>query len=97
MTVDAMKALQEERFSAYRLIVDNYPDGGLVVFDTELGYVVAGGLGIARYGMSKEKLEGRTIWEAPRRGVPGGRTALPRRPAGRVVDVRPDPQRADST
>jgi diguanylate cyclase (GGDEF)-like protein/PAS domain S-box-containing protein len=58
-----IEALRTDSLSAYRLIVDNYPDGSLVVFDTDLRYVVAGGLGITGYGMSKVKLEGRTIWE----------------------------------
>ena len=65
MVTDArIEALRTDALSAYRLIVDNYPDGSLVVFDTDLRYVVAGGLGIGGYGMSPALLEGRTIWEA---------------------------------
>ena len=60
---EQIDALRADPLSAYRLIVDNYPDGSLVVFDTDLRYVVAGGLGITGYGMSKAMLEGRTIWE----------------------------------
>ena len=54
----------EGLLAAHRMIVDNYPEGALIVFDADLRYVVAGGPGLATYSTSAEKLEGRTIWEA---------------------------------
>jgi PAS domain S-box-containing protein len=47
----------------YRTIVDNLPNGSAMLFDHELRYLVAGGLGLAAVGMSKEDFEGKTIWQ----------------------------------
>jgi PAS domain S-box-containing protein len=47
----------------YRLLARNFPNGGVALFDDELRYLVADGTELARVGLSKEGLEGRTIWE----------------------------------
>jgi len=47
----------------YRLLARNFPGGGVALFDNELRYLVADGTQLARVGLSKEALEGRTIWE----------------------------------
>jgi PAS domain S-box-containing protein len=47
----------------YRLLAKNFPNGGVALFDDELRYLVADGTELARVGLSKEGLEGRTIWE----------------------------------
>ncbi|MCX6401732.1 MAG: diguanylate cyclase [Propionibacteriales bacterium] len=45
-------------------IVHSFPHGAVVVVDHELRYLSAGGLGLADVGLSRELLEGKTIWEA---------------------------------
>jgi PAS domain S-box-containing protein len=47
----------------YRLLAKHFPNGGVALFDDELRYLVADGSELARVGLSKEALEGRTIWE----------------------------------
>ncbi|MBW4507642.1 MAG: PAS domain S-box protein [Scytonematopsis contorta HA4267-MV1] len=47
----------------YRTIVDNLPNGSAMLFDRELRYLVAGGLGLDAVGMTKEDFEGKTIWQ----------------------------------
>ncbi|MFH1136660.1 MAG: ABC transporter substrate-binding protein [Pseudomonadota bacterium] len=50
----------EER---YRRLIGNFPNGAVVMFDHDLKYTFAGGLGLAAVGLSKELLEGRDIFE----------------------------------
>jgi len=45
-------------------IVHSFPHGALIVFDHDLRYLSAGGLGLREVGLSREALEGRTIFEA---------------------------------
>lgn len=45
-------------------IVHSFPQGAVVVFDHDLRYLSAGGLGLADVGLSREGLEGKTIWDA---------------------------------
>ena len=40
-----------------------FPKGAIIVFDADLRYVCAGGLGLADVGLSRELLEGKTIFE----------------------------------
>jgi PAS domain S-box-containing protein len=47
----------------YRLLIDRFPNGVVAVFDHDLRYRVVGGLGLAASGMTKERFEGKTIWE----------------------------------
>ena len=44
-------------------IVRCFPKGAIIVFDADLRYVCAGGLGLADVGLSRELLEGKTIFE----------------------------------
>ncbi len=48
----------------YRTLITNYPDGAVYLFDTSLRYLVAGGQGLAEFGLTKESVEGRTLREA---------------------------------
>ncbi|MEB3279710.1 MAG: PAS domain S-box protein [Lyngbya sp.] len=48
----------------YQMLVDNFPNGAVFMFDHNLRYILTGGLGLAEMGLSKEQLEGKTIWEA---------------------------------
>lgn len=45
-------------------IVHSFPHGAVVVVDHDLRYLSVGGLGLAEVGLSREALEGKTIWEA---------------------------------
>ena len=47
----------------YRLLARNFPGGGVALFNDELRYLVADGTELTRVGLSKEALEGHTIWE----------------------------------
>jgi diguanylate cyclase (GGDEF)-like protein/PAS domain S-box-containing protein len=45
-------------------LVHSFPHGAVIVFDHDLRYLSAGGLGLAEVGLSREALEGKTIFEA---------------------------------
>ncbi|MFB2919542.1 MULTISPECIES: GAF domain-containing protein [Aerosakkonema] len=47
----------------YRTLARNFPNGGVFLFDRNLRYSIAEGTGLAAIGVSKELLEGQTIWE----------------------------------
>ena len=47
----------------YRTMTSNFPNGGVVLFDQDLRYTLAEGKGLAAVGLSKELMEGKTIWE----------------------------------
>ena len=65
----------------YRLLAGNFPNGMVLLFDQDLRHILAGGRGLAMLGLSKEAMEGSTIWErfSPvtcRQIEPGYRAAL---------------------
>ncbi|HLY27062.1 MAG TPA: PAS domain S-box protein [Aggregatilineales bacterium] len=47
----------------YRTIANNFPNGSIILFDTNLRFMVADGTGLAQGGFSREQLEGKTIWD----------------------------------
>jgi two-component system cell cycle sensor histidine kinase/response regulator CckA len=47
----------------HRTLVRNFPEGAVALFDRELRHVIADGLGLAGVGLSREQMEGKTIWE----------------------------------
>jgi signal transduction histidine kinase/CHASE3 domain sensor protein len=47
-----------------RLVLDRLPNAAVVVFDRDLRYLLAGGDSLARTGLTRESLEGRTVREA---------------------------------
>ncbi|MBD2212967.1 PAS domain S-box protein [Nostoc linckia FACHB-104] len=47
----------------YRTLVDNFPNGAVVLFDHDLRYLLVGGLELASAGLHKAEMEGKTIWE----------------------------------
>jgi PAS domain S-box-containing protein len=46
--------------SQYQALVENFPDGAVFLYDTELRIVRAGGSGLAEVGLSAENIEGTT-------------------------------------
>lgn len=47
----------------YHAITHNFPNGAVILFDHDLRYTLAEGKGLAEVGLTKELLEGKTIWE----------------------------------
>jgi PAS domain S-box-containing protein len=47
----------------YRLLIEHFPNGVVALFDHDLRYRVVGGMGLAASGMTKERFEGKTMWE----------------------------------
>ncbi|HEY9607566.1 MAG TPA: PAS domain S-box protein [Allocoleopsis sp.] len=48
----------------YRTMARNFPNGVVLLFDRDLRYILAEGKGLATVGLSKESMEGKTLWEA---------------------------------
>ncbi|MEP0752154.1 PAS domain S-box protein [Trichocoleus sp. Lan] len=47
----------------YRALARNFPDGSVALFDKDLRYLLADGSELAAIGLSKELMEGKTLWE----------------------------------
>ncbi len=54
----------EARLARYEALIEQFPGGTILAFDSDLRYTVAGGTSMVQFGMTKAQLEGRTIWEA---------------------------------
>ncbi|MEQ8461966.1 PAS domain S-box protein [Coleofasciculus sp. E1-EBD-02] len=52
-----------ESEARYRAVVENFPNGAVLLFNHELRYLLADGTGLASVGLSKTQLEGNTIQE----------------------------------
>lgn len=59
----AEAALRESQ-ERYRALAQNFPNGVVLLFDTDLRYVLVEGQGVTQAGMDRSALEGKTIWEA---------------------------------
>ncbi len=57
---EALRKSQE----LYRTLASHLPNGAVILFDRDLRYTIADGSGLATVGLSKELLEGKTIWES---------------------------------
>lgn len=55
--------LDDLRRSGDSLLMESFPQGAIFAFDHDLRYLSAGGHGLADVGLSRELLEGRTIFE----------------------------------
>ncbi len=55
-------ALRESE-SRYRTLVRNFPNGAVMLFDSNLRNTVADGAGLEVFGLEREKMEGQTIFE----------------------------------
>ncbi|HEY9802470.1 MAG TPA: PAS domain S-box protein [Leptolyngbyaceae cyanobacterium] len=47
----------------YRTLAHNFPNGAVHIFDHDLRYLLSDGKEISKVGLSKEQLEGKTLWE----------------------------------
>jgi PAS domain S-box-containing protein len=47
----------------YRLLIEHFPNGVVALYDEDLRYHVVGGLGLAASGLTKERFEGKTLWD----------------------------------
>lgn len=52
-----------KRADLYRALAQNFPNGAVLLYDRELRYTLADGMGLSEIGLSSEMLEGKTIWE----------------------------------
>ncbi|TAF00286.1 MAG: PAS domain S-box protein [Oscillatoriales cyanobacterium] len=53
----------EKSQEMYRTLIKHYPNGSVFLFDPDLRYTLVDGQGLAVVGLSKELLEGKTLWE----------------------------------
>lgn len=58
----AEAALQKSE-QLYRTMASNFPNGAVMLFDQEMRYTLVEGTELAAVGLSKELMEGKTIWE----------------------------------
>ncbi len=54
----------QESEARYRAVVENFPNGTVLLFNSELRYLLADGSSLATVGLTKQQLEGKTIWES---------------------------------
>ncbi len=47
----------------YRTLAKNVPNSGVLLFDREFRYLIAEGIELSRAGLSKESVEGKTLWD----------------------------------
>jgi PAS domain S-box-containing protein len=47
----------------YRTLASNFPNGAVVLFDHDLRFTIADGAGLSAFGLTRQEMEGRTIWE----------------------------------
>lgn len=52
-----------QRDALYRTLARHFPNGAVILFDHDLRYLIADGLGLAAVGLEREALEGRTLFE----------------------------------
>ncbi|MEG4075185.1 PAS domain S-box protein [Microcoleus sp. Pol14C2] len=58
----AEAALQKSE-ELYRTMASNFPNGAVMLFDPEMRYTLVEGTELSAVGLSKELMEGKTIWE----------------------------------
>jgi hypothetical protein len=80
--------LQELRAAGSNPVVRQFPEGAIVVFDTDLRYLCAGGHGLATVGLSPAMVESRTTDEVSAGGRRPARRALPPGAGRRGIDDR---------
>ena len=63
-SITRLDALEYLRDAGNHALMSSFPQGAVFAFDHDLRYLSAGGLGLADVGLSREMLEGKTIYEA---------------------------------
>jgi len=73
LTIEAQRRANDERRIAereshrrdalYRLLARHFPNGAVILFDHDLRYLIADGLGLAAVGLDRATIEGRTLFE----------------------------------
>lgn len=48
----------------YRTLSENFPNGAVLLFNSDLRYLIAEGRGLTAVEISKQQLEGKTIWQS---------------------------------
>lgn len=93
---------------SYRTLADNFPSGAVVMFDRDLRLQVAYGVELADVGLARDRIEGKTIFEAYpqeivaivepayRAALAGERSFLEVPLAGRTYEVHVLPIRTDT-
>jgi PAS domain S-box-containing protein len=56
----AHRRLAERRYST---LVDHFPNGFVCLFGHDLRYTIAGGAALPAIGLSRERMEGKTLWD----------------------------------
>jgi PAS domain S-box-containing protein len=94
--------------SLHQTIAENFPNGVLALFDKDLKYTLAGGLGLPALGLPRESLEGKTVRElfpaeisdrlepAHRAALEGQSSTLDLPVANRIYQVHTVPVRGES-
>jgi len=102
----AAEALAAVRSASSNPIGQCFPQGAIIAFDLDLRFLSAGGLGLAAVGLSRETLEGKTIFEAfppevvtvieplYRLALAGGESSIDVPYEGRIFLMRLGPLRA---
>jgi PAS domain S-box-containing protein len=62
LLADRQKALSKSE-AQYRALAHNFPNGAIVLFDHDLRFTLAEGQTLETIGLSKESVEGKTVWE----------------------------------
>ncbi|MDP9329874.1 MAG: PAS domain S-box protein [Actinomycetota bacterium] len=62
LLADRQKALSRSE-AQYRALAHNFPNGAIVLFDHDLRFTLAEGQTLETIGLSKEGVEGKTVWE----------------------------------
>jgi PAS domain S-box-containing protein len=57
------EAVLRQSEARYQTVIQNFPNGGIFLFDYDLRYTFADGQGLRDVGLSSDMLEGKTIWE----------------------------------
>ena len=61
---DRMRVRQlHDREIAYKTLIENFPNGAVLLYDRELRVRIADGNGLAEVGLDGRAMEGKTIWE----------------------------------
>jgi PAS domain S-box-containing protein len=58
-----MEAELRRSKNLYRTLARNFPNGAVCLFDFDLRYTLAEGTELAKIGLSKKLMQGRTLWE----------------------------------